>query len=262
MLDLVRIGSETAKGGFANERVIAAKFKAWRADKDAQKWLVIMGYKLNEIERVDAIVISGHKTDVQIKVIVKLKKGFAIENLSIKKANKGFSYNQVDKRWVDHYQKMWNIPDNVLKLLKIFTGEIKPIQLVNDGTITKQEYGVLRDKRRMFLTEMKKSDANKIVNFFMQNKTLVITDLLKGNDAYAADWMLVTLYDKENDTTTWALADINKAMNIFGDGNVVISRNGNLYIGKITMQRKGGDNGRESANMLQFKINPALLFEN
>lgn len=27
------------------------------------------------------------------------------------------------------------------------------------------------------------------------------------------------------------------------------------------MQRKGGDNGRETANMLQFKINPTKLFD-
>jgi hypothetical protein len=26
------------------------------------------------------------------------------------------------------------------------------------------------------------------------------------------------------------------------------------------MQRKGGDNGRDTANMLQFKINPVQLF--
>ena len=29
----------------------------------------------------------------------------------------------------------------------------------------------------------------------------------------------------------------------------------------ITMQRKSGDNGRETAKMLQFKINPAELFD-
>ncbi|MDX2322882.1 hypothetical protein OXW40_01285 [Campylobacter hepaticus] len=33
-----------------------------------------------------------------------------------------------------------------------------------------------------------------------------------------------------------------------------------LKIGKITMQGKGGDNGRISANMLQFKINSFELF--
>jgi len=27
------------------------------------------------------------------------------------------------------------------------------------------------------------------------------------------------------------------------------------------MQRKGGDGGRESSKMLQFKINPCLLFD-
>ncbi len=29
----------------------------------------------------------------------------------------------------------------------------------------------------------------------------------------------------------------------------------------MTMQRKGGDGGRNTANMLQFKINPAALFD-
>ncbi len=33
------------------------------------------------------------------------------------------------------------------------------------------------------------------------------------------------------------------------------------FFGRITMQRKGGDGGRDTAKMLQFKINPALLFD-
>ena len=47
----------------------------------------------------------------------------------------------------------------------------------------------------------------------------------------------------------------------FGDGDVEITKAGNLKIGRITMQRKGGDNGRDTANMLQFKINPVQLFD-
>ncbi|WP_078214738.1 hypothetical protein [Bacillus mycoides] len=38
-----------------------------------------------------------------------------------------------------------------------------------------------------------------------------------------------------------------------------MTRSGSLRIGRITIQRKGGDAGRETARMLQFKINPALL---
>ena len=52
--------------------------------------------------------------------------------------------------------------------------------------------------------------------------------------------MLVTRYDKISDTTTWILKDINTAMNFFGQGPVMLSPRGSLYIGRITMQRKGG----------------------
>jgi len=42
---------------------------------------------------------------------------------------------------------------------------------------------------------------------------------------------------------------------------IEISERGTFRIGRITMQRKGGDGGRDSAKMLQFKINPAELFD-
>lgn len=61
--------------------------------------------------------------------------------------------------------------------------------------------------------------------------------------------------------TKWVLKSINHVMNVFAGGEIKITNQGSLKIGEITMQRKGGDNGRESANMLQFKINPTLLFQ-
>ena len=45
------------------------------------------------------------------------------------------------------------------------------------------------------------------------------------------------------------------------EGKVEITSRGNLKIGKIGMQRKGGDAGRETANMLQFKVDPVELFD-
>ena len=54
---------------------------------------------------------------------------------------------------------------------------------------------------------------------------------------------------------------LNFCLNYFGNGPIVISPRGTMKIGRITMQRKGGDNGRETAEMLQFKINPAELFD-
>ena len=54
---------------------------------------------------------------------------------------------------------------------------------------------------------------------------------------------------------------MNYAINYFGNGKVVITKKGTIRVGEITMQRKGGDGGRTTARMLQFKINPAKLFE-
>lgn len=140
------------------------------------------------------------------------------------------------------------MPTDIVKLLKLFTGEIKP---------TKRN---LKDSRRMLLSEMDENDRKKILNFFEDNKILIVSDLLKGRGEFSADWVLVIL--KANNESRWILKSINEAMNVFGNGDIRITSQGSLKIGKIGMQRKGGDNGRDTAKMLQFKINPVELFNN
>jgi len=44
------------------------------------------------------------------------------------------------------------------------------------------------------------------------------------------------------------------------NGEIEITNRGNFKIGRITMQRKGGDGGRDTSKMLQFKVNPIELF--
>ena len=63
-------GSQTAKDGFRNEEDIIIKFNNWLQDKDAQLWLKIMKYNISDIKNVEAIKISGFKTDVQIQVTI------------------------------------------------------------------------------------------------------------------------------------------------------------------------------------------------
>ena len=89
---------------------------------------------------------------------------------------------------------------------------------------------------------------------------MIVSDLLKGRGEFSADWVLVIL--KTSGENAWVLKSINEAMNVFGNGDVRITDRGSLRIGKILMQRKGGDNGRDTAKMLQFKINPVELFKN
>jgi len=269
------IGSATAKGGFANERAICGKFNNWRSDSEVKLWLRIMGYDPEKVDSVEAIQIptrmkaevvkrlgleEGYeelmkfkKTDAQLRIIITIGKIIKIENLSLKKANSDADYNQVDKRWVDSYKEMWGFDEHVAFGLKLFTGEI---ELASRPEVTENK--MLRDRRRMFLDEFPERLRDRIADFFSGNKILVVTDILKGRGGLSANWMLVTRYNRNNETTTWILKDINTAMNFFGSGNVEISPRGSLYIGRITMQRKGGT---PDPTKLQFKIKPCQLFE-
>ena len=240
------LGSQTAKNGFKNEQDIVDKFNNWQSDEDAQKWLLIMQYKLDEIEYVKAVKISqGFKTDVRAQVTIKLKEAIDVQNMQVKLISSKRGFNQIDKRKVDKYAEMWEIPDKITTLLKYYTGELTP-------------YKDSRDTRRMFADEFTNKEQAILIKWLEQNKSLIVSDILKGRGQFAAEWMLVAQKIKTN--SSWILKPMNYCMNYFGNGEVIITPKGNFRIGKITMQRKGGDGGRESAKLLQFKIDPGELF--
>ncbi len=176
-----------------------------------------------------------------------------VENLSLKKANSDADYNQIDKRAVSDYQEMWKFTDEIAFWLKLFTGELRPLKHSKKTGIEK-----FRDKRRLFLDEMPETVRKKIIEFLEKNRIIVVSDIIKGRGGLSANWMLVTKFNKEREKTTWMLSDINASMNFFGSGEICISPRGSLYIGKITMQRKGGT---PDPTKLQFKIKPCQLFE-
>jgi hypothetical protein len=111
----------------------------------------------------------------------------------------------------------------------------------------------------MYLDELAPDAQKAVVDFFTANKDEILSDLLAGDGVHAAGWMMVKF--KASDEPKWVIKSSVDAIKCFGDGPVEITKAGNLKIGRITMQRKGGDNGRETANMLQFKINPVRLFD-
>ena len=249
--DLVQIGSQTAKDGFKNENDVVDKFNNWKDDNLAKEWLLAMNYNLNEIEYVKASKIKGSfKADVQVQINVeiKLKKLLDVQNLQVKLVSNPSGFNQIDKRWVDKYTELWEIRDDIVKILKHFTGEVQPY-IPNP-----------KDSRRMFMNEFAEKEQELILDFIKMNQSLIVSDILKGRGQFAAEWMLVILKIKEQEVK-WALKPMNFCLNLFGNGKVEITKQGSIRIGNITIQRKGGDGGRRTAQMLQFKINPCLLFE-
>ncbi len=274
-MDKKLLGSQTAKGGFANEHAIVAKFNEWKSDNDAQNWLQIMDYELSQLDTVTAIQIPSKikktdakrygvteieyekfvkfkKADVQIKLIIQIGEIVKIENLSLKKANSNADFNQIDKRTVSNYQEMWGFDNEVALWLKLFSGEL----LVENYPNLLQNQ-ILRETNRIFIDEMPKNIQDKIINFFDKNRIIVLGDTLRGRGGLAADWVLVTKQNTD-DTTTWILKDINTVLNFYGSGEVKISPKGSLTVGKIFMQRKGGT---PDPTKLQFKFKPCDLFD-
>ena len=241
-------GSQTAKNGFINETEIIKKFNNWKNDEDAQKWLTIMEYKLDEIELVNAVKVKGSfKADVQAQVTIKLKDAIDCQNLQVKLVSIDNGFNQIDKRWVDKYADMCNIPNSIISTLKRYTGEEKP-------TIENP-----KDVRRMFANEFEENEQAAMLNWLNENKTLIATDIIKGRGQFAAEWMLVA--QKVTSNSRWILKPINICLNHYANGEAGITSRNNFYIARIGMQRKGGDGGRKTANMLQFKIDPTELFD-
>jgi hypothetical protein len=241
----VERGSRTAKSGFKNETEIAAKFNNFRSDTDAQRWLAAMNYRIGDIVTVVATKPHGEKSDIEVRV--KVGSVDKREGISIKLVSSAMGFNQIDKRWLATYAKMWKMPASVQTALKHFLGEVPPSK---PG----------RNPKRMFLTELDADSQQAIVEFFSNNKMQIVSDLFEGDGVHAASWLLVAY--KATPNTRWTLRRSTDVVKFFGEGPVVITKQGNLKIGRITMQRKGGDGGRETAKMLQFKINPAELFEN
>ena len=240
----IELGSRTARNGFRNENEIAAKFNNWRTDEEAKIWLSAMGYRLQDVRSVSTVKPHGEKADVLLSI--KTGSRESSEGISIKLVSSSNGFNQIDKRWLSHYAKMWQMPLDVVEALKLFVGETTPP-------------GTSRNAERMFLNELGKEKQKAVVDFFTTKKADIVSDLFEGDGVYSAGWILVALRNSEK--PRWILRRIDRAIEFYSQGDVAITRGGNLRIGGITMQRKGGDGGRETAKMLQFKIDPTELFD-
>ena len=240
----VELGSKTAKDGFKNEDEIRVKFNNWRIDKDARGWLAAMNYKAADIENVVVAKPHGQKADVEVRV--KTRTGEKKEGISIKLVSSPTGFNQIDKRWLATYAKMWKMSANVQTALKFFVGETPPLK-------------PSRDPKRSYLNELDPVTQKSVVDFFTANKEEIVSDLFAGDGSHAAGWVMVAFKATEN--TRWVIRSSADTITYFSEGKVEITRAGNLKIGRVTMQRKGGDGGRETAKMLQFKINPVQLFD-
>ena len=245
--------SKIAKSGFITEDQVVYEFHNWHNSKHAKKWLEAMGYFKVKSVNANTTRSMGKNSKADVIVTIKDSNNIIIAiGISIKKFTANF--NQIDKRKIDNYQPMWNIPNDVIIILKKYCGQegYRPKDMNPTPTVI--------DERRFFLNELTRNEQNKILEFFENNKSLIIKDILKGNEKPYADYMLVIEKDNDAAIKRSAITKIENAIKHY-NGLAKITKRGNLRFGKITVQRKGGNNGGVTAQMLQFKFSPKEVFD-
>lgn len=98
-------------------------------------------------------------------------------------------------------------------------------------------------------------ERRELFDFLNENKAMIINDVLRGRGEFTAEWVIVA--QKVNQNARWVLKNINEVINHY-DGEIKISPRWSLNIGNILIQRK---DGTPDPTSLQFKINPAELFD-
>ena len=268
------LGSQIAKSGFDNERLIIDLLNNWKKEDIGRNLLKKMGIDLNSIKSLK--VQKAHpRNKADIVLVISESNQTKKHNISIKKYGyslsadgrvRKFNYNQIDKRTIDKAKERWKMPEDIANNLRKFVGEegFTAKELLKKGEISRSKYDSLRDKRRIFLDEMNKSIQNKIIDFFYKNKKKIVSDIIKGDGESSADWFLVDETELNQDKTIKkinriTIISIQEAIDLFSFGNISLTNRGNLKIGKITLQRKGGT---PDPSKLQFKINPECVLEN
>ena len=239
--------SNIALGGFRNEDWVVKQFND-KSSSYGTSWLKIMGYEKPEKICAQTTRKMGFFNKADVLVLVDDE----VEWVSVKKFTA--SFNQIDKRWVDEFAKRWRMPDIVSCSLKMYCGEdeYKPIDLSMPSMPT-------RDARRFFMDELSAERQEAVISFLNKTKKRIMHDVMAGRGKGAARWILA-IREHQNAPPKSVLVSMDAAIHHYAKGPAVITKAGNLKLGRITIQRKGGDAGNKTAQMLQFKFSPNELF--
>lgn len=186
--------------------------------------------------------------------------------ISVKEFDVKADYNHVERHYVEYYVQKWSMPRDVYVGLKQFVGEVdeseNPIS-INMLEVEAERLGTtpgkLSKKRRTFINKMDQQTRNAIIEFFKSNKEKVLKDVFI-NDENIEFFIVVK---REGGRACYYILPTKDALDVYGDGDVATTPRGSLRMGRVVIQRKGGDHRTargwvdRAASQLQFKIRPS-----
>jgi len=189
--------------------------------------------------------------------------------ISVKEFDIRADYNHIERNFVDIYAQRWNMPSDVYETLKLYVGEVdqngKPISIENLEREAEQlntSPGRLSKQRRKLLNQMDEQKIKALKKFFEENKRKILEDAFLGKED-----IKFFIIAKKEEKVCYYILPAEKVLSVYESGGIEITRRGNLKVGEVTLQRKGGDHRTahgwrdRSASQLQFKIRPSLCIK-
>jgi len=183
----------------------------------------------------------------------------------------GFDYNHVERNHVDFYAQKWSMPKDVYVALKKFVGEVNakgdPIsieELQKEAELLGISPGKLSKKRRTFLNQMDDKTIESVKRFFSENKMKILKDVFIDDEAIE----FFIIVKRQKGLACYYILSTKDVLDTYGKGDIKVTPKGSLLIGRVELQRKGGDHWTPrgwvdtSASQLQFKIKPSECITN
>ena len=150
------------------------------------------------------------------------------------------AFNQIKRCSVARFKEEFVVPDDVIDILYKYT----------------------EDKKKLLAGNYSPKELNRLLEFLNENRRPLLTSAFTGKDKKPkANWLLIHEWKFPNWRRNIAkkassqLISMQKVLNLFDGFEVSYTKRGTITFGAgVTLQRKGGDNGKDSANDLQFKL--------
>lgn len=190
--------------------------------------------------------LRARKDDIKTDIFIQINEQEEI-GVSIKSSTKT-SFHQLDRRRLEGWKNLLNMPDDVF------------------GTIKEAILRIARNSRAKFILE---KDRDKIKEFFASHLSEVINEIFRRGEERLK--LLIINDERKRRIYIFSMDDIIKFLIENTTDNICFTEKGIIKLGEfVTIQRKGGDgkhitipkiDWNHPGNQLQFKFSPLKFAE-
>ncbi len=157
------------------------------------------------------------------------------------------AFNQIKRCSIASFKEEFDAPSDVVDILNKYT----------------------EGKKKLLPGNYSPKELNRLLEFLHENQRPLLASAFTGQDKKPkANWLLLHQWKFPNWRRNIARKDrsflisMQKILALFNEIEVTYTKRGTITFGAgVTLQRKGGDKGKDSANDLQFKLRIKQLLD-